>query len=116
MMTFIMVLDSVLGIVMLGFTGWNWFLACYGNTTIEFFTANMPSRGKGSRKPHPLSFNSIDDNIYRVFGTQKFFRVLSPSLRNVPFTGLEWSFMFKDMGLDIDGYPVNTATSDLETQ
>ena len=51
-----------------------------------------------------LRFESISDNLYRIFGTHKFFRIFSPSFRNVPFTGLEWSFRFKDEGYDCDGY------------
>ena len=31
------------------------------------------------------------------------FRILSPSLRNVPFTGLEWSFKYMDEGYNYDG-------------
>ena len=56
-----------------------------------------------------LSFDQITDNIYRVFGTHKLFRVLSPSLRNVPFTGLEWSFWYKDSGFDANGYEFPSA-------
>ena len=29
--------------------------------------------------------------------------VLSPSLRNVPFTGVEWSYQSKDLGYDERG-------------
>jgi hypothetical protein len=44
------------------------------------------------------AFQTVSDNLYRVFGTHKFFRILSPSMRNVPFTGLEWAFMLSDLG------------------
>ena len=94
-----MILDAILGIVMIAFTGWNWILACNGRTTIEFWTVfDM------DKKRAPLQFSSIKDNLYRVFGTYKLLRVLSPSLRNVPFTGLEWSFWLKDNGYDANGY------------
>lgn len=49
---------------------------------------------------------TVSDNLYRVFGTYKIFRVLSPSFRNVPFTGLEWSFKFKDEGYDCEGFSI----------
>ena len=39
MMSFIFILDVVLGVAMLGFTVWNWGLALYGNTTIECFNS-----------------------------------------------------------------------------
>ena len=93
------ILDAVIAVVMLVFLVWNWFLACQGNTTIEFWTgANGSVKDKAN-----LRFENISDNLYRVFGTYKTFRILSPSMRNVPFTGLEWSFWFKDDGYDENG-------------
>ena len=50
-----------------------------------------------------MRFKTVSDNLYRIFGTHKFIRIFSPSFRNVPFTGLEWSFRFKDEGYDCDG-------------
>ena len=35
------------------------------------------------------------------------FRIFSPSFRNVPFTGLEWSFKYRDEGFDCEGYKLN---------
>ena len=35
------------------------------------------------------------------------FRIFSPSFRNVPFTGLEWSFKFRDEGFDCEGYKLD---------
>jgi len=94
---FLLILDIVLGIVLIGFNGWNWFLAFIGKTTIEYWTDE-----KGEAE---LNFDQSKDNLYRVFGTHKILRILSPSLRNVPFTGLEWSFYFKDNGFDCNGKP-----------
>ena len=37
LMTFLSILDLVLCIVMALFTGWNWFLAIFGSTQIEFW-------------------------------------------------------------------------------
>ena len=99
MMNFIMILDAILCVVMAGFTGWNWMLAFNGKTTIEFWTVFDKDKRRAE-----LSFENYQDNIYRVFGTYKLLRVLSPSTRNVPFTGLEWSFWFKDSGYDTNGY------------
>ena len=50
-----------------------------------------------------MSFDSAEDNLFEVFGTHKLLRVLSPSLRNVPFTGIEWSFLLSDLGFDQRG-------------
>ena len=85
---------------MLIFSVWNWFLAIFGSSTIEF----MKNEGIGHNKNEAkLRFDTMSDNLYRVFGTHKFFRMFSPSFRNVPFTGLEWSFNYKDGGYDCDG-------------
>jgi hypothetical protein len=92
---FCLILDLILGGALLGFNLWNWYLAVNGRTTIEQFTSN--------RHDVELNFNLTSDNLYRIFGTFKLLRVLSPSLRNVPFTGLEWSYFFRDKGLDCDG-------------
>lgn len=91
---FILILDCVLCIVLIAFNGWNWFLAFNGKTTIEFWS---------DQSGVELSFSNASDNLYRVFGTFKMLRILSPSLRNVPFTGLEWSYYFKDEGFDCNG-------------
>ena len=115
MMNFILILDIILCIVMTGFTLWNWGLIIVGKTTIELWSDNFSSEDGDHIK---LSFDTVSDNMYRVFGTHKMFRVLSPSLRNVPFTGLEWSFWYKDSGYDVDGLkriPSNRPDLEMET-
>ena len=102
MMNFIVILDTILGVVMAGFTVWNWLLACKGRTTIEVWTIFDSDKNLA-----PLGFDNYKDNLFRVFGTHKILRVLSPSTRNVPFTGLEWSFWFKDHGYDALGYALD---------
>ena len=100
MMTFLSVLDVILFLTMLGFSFWNWFLAIFGTTSIEFW------RGEGfgvDKNEAKYRFDTISDNLYRIFGTHKLLRILSPSFRNVPFTGLEWSFRLKDEGFLCDG-------------
>jgi hypothetical protein len=42
------------------------------------------------------SFESVRDNLFVIFGTYKPIRILSPSLRALPFSGVEWSFVLKD--------------------
>lgn len=39
--TFIAILDLVLSVVMLGFNGWNWYLAVCGYSSIEFWGAML---------------------------------------------------------------------------
>ena len=111
LMSFVGILDFVLFFTMLGFAVWNWFLAFYGSTTIEFWKAD----GLGiDKREASLKFPRVSDNLYRVFGTHKFFRIFSPSFRNVPFTGLEWSFKFKDEGYDCDGLLADSRDRDFE--
>ena len=104
-MTFLTILDAIGFFIMVLFTIWNWFQAIFGSTTIEF----LKQRGIGIHKNEAqLRFSTVSDNLYRIFGTHKLFRILSPSFRNVPFTGLEWSFRYKDEGYDCDGLKIET--------
>ena len=111
-LNFCIFLDFSLALVMFAFTVWNWFLAAQGNTTIEFWTGYS---GIASGERANLRFETVSDNLYRVFGTHKWFRILSPSMRNVPFTGLEWSFWFKDEGYDENGKVIKTLDPEIAT-
>lgn len=37
LMSFLVILDSVMSVILVGFNGWNWFLALTGMSTIEFW-------------------------------------------------------------------------------
>jgi hypothetical protein len=51
---------------MLGFNGWNWYLAMTGFSTIEFFgVISQPDDGQ----KYDFNFKSVRDNMYKVFGT-----------------------------------------------
>ena len=100
LMTMVSVIDLIMFIVASAFSLWSWFLAFVGSTTIEFW------RGEGTGlydKEAILRFDTISDNMFRIFGTHSLIRVLSPSMRALPFTGLEWSFWLRDAGYDCDG-------------
>ena len=62
------------------------------------------------------SFDNVRDNLFVVFGTYKLFRILSPSMRALPFSGLEWSFVLKDLGYDEMGYRWEGYAIDQENQ
>ena len=79
------------------FNGWNWFLALSGYTSIEWWTECLQDKAD-DKQYFCFSFSSINDNLFRIFGTNKLFRILSPSFRNVPFTGVEWAFLMQDLG------------------
>lgn len=95
--SFLMILDVVLFVVMIAFNCWNWYLALVGYSTIEWWTECLQEPAK-DKQYHKFPFNRVNDNLFKVFGTYKLFRVLSPSMRNVPFTGLEWAFLMRDLG------------------
>lgn len=97
-MSFMMILDIVIGIVLFFFNAWNWYLALFGKSQIEFWGAQS---GRGA----PVDFNFKDpfDNIFKTFGTYSIIKMLSPSLRSLPFTGVEWSYKMKDLGYNEQG-------------
>ncbi len=99
-MSFITILDFALLVVMLGFNGWNWYLAMTGFSTIEFF--GSVSRTDSGEK-YDFNFSTIRDNLYKTFGTHGIFAIFSPSLRNVPFSGIEWSYQMRDLGFNEKG-------------
>lgn len=53
--------------------------------------------------PYDFSFDLVRDNLFNIFGTYKLARQFSPSLRQVPLSGLEWSFVLKEKGIAEDG-------------
>lgn len=101
-LSFLVILDLSLAGVLVAFNGWNWFLALTGYTTIEFWS-NMSLTSSEKRETFDYSFGNVSDNLYAIFGTHKIFRILSPSLSNSPFTGIEWSFVLHDEGYDNEG-------------
>jgi hypothetical protein len=101
-LSFLVILDFSLCGVLAAFNGWNWFLALTGYTTIEFWS-NMSLDAKEKAETFDYSFGNASDNLFAIFGTHKIFRILSPSLRNSPFTGLEFSFVLHDEGYDCEG-------------
>lgn len=101
-LSFLVILDFALAGVLIAFNGWNWFLALTGNTTIEFWS-NLSMSNRDKTNNFDFSFTNATDNLFAIFGTHKLLRIMSPSLRNPPFTGIEWSFVLKDEGYDCDG-------------
>lgn len=95
-MSFLLVLDAALIVMLFIFNVWNWFLASSGLTTLEFI--GQVSGHKTNR--YDYSFSRARDNLFKVFGTKSYFAVLSPSLRNNAFTGIEWSFQMLDIGFN----------------
>ena len=81
------------------FLVWQWYLAISGTTTIEFWKYHSSYVSV----PYDFSFDYVHDNLFNIFGTYKLVRALSPSLRQVPLTGLEWSFILKERGVSEDG-------------
>ena len=84
---------------MVFFMVWHWYLALSGTTTIEFWKYHASYVSV----PFDFSFDLVRDNLFLIFGTYKLVRQFSPSLRQVPLTGLEWSFLLKEKGIAEDG-------------
>jgi len=64
-MSFIVILDIALIIVLLGFNVWNWFLAFSGLSTLEF----MAQFTGYKRNSYDYSFKNVRDNLFKIFGT-----------------------------------------------
>jgi len=111
-LSFLVILDFALFAVLVGFNGWNWFLALTGYTTIEFWSNLSLSKFDASHE-FDFAFKSVWDNLYAIFGTHKPVRILSPSLRSPPFNGIEWCFVLKDEGYDDDGVRIKSG-NDIE--
>lgn len=109
---FLYILNSALLTALGLFNVFSWYLAVNGTMTIEFWqkaTGKKEGEPEPSQEIHPenYGFNSIKDNLFMLFGTYKYMRILSPSLRNVPLTGLEWSFLTWNQGYNEFGYRPN---------
>ena len=96
---------SVLGVsslvIEIFFAGWNWFLAFNGNTTLEFWADRTEYMLEGGIKDY--SFGNWRKNIFNVFGTTNLFKILFiPSIKKLPFSGLELS-RFVDNSFFIEG-------------
>ena len=96
---------SVLGItsifIELFFTGWNWFLALNGNTTLEFWADKTDFELDGGIKDYSLG--NWRNNLFYIFGTRNLFKMLFiPSVKKLPFSGLEVS-KFVDQQFYIEG-------------
>lgn len=96
-MVFLVLMDTVLIVIMFCFNVYNWGIAIYGLSTIEFIGHLT---GNTKKATFNYCFEAKRDNLFKVFGTQNYFAMLSPSLRDLPLTGLEWSFQMKDLGFD----------------
>ena len=97
-LSFLFILNSALCCCLVFFNGWNWWLALSGHTTIEFW--KMATGGDPQYEEYDYKFDNYSDNLFILFGTTKWIRILSPSLRNVPLTGLEFSYILRNRGFD----------------
>jgi hypothetical protein len=88
---FVTILAGVGFLLMVFFNSWNWFLIINGNTTIEYWTRK--SGVFSSQTPiKDFSLPNWRDNLFMVFGTRSLLRAMFiPSIRKLPFSGLEWT-------------------------
>lgn len=103
-------MDVSLTAVLVGFNVWNWYLALSGFTTVEF----MKRFHLRTDDVYDFSYDTIKDNLFVIFGTHKLLRIFSPSLRALPFSGIEFSFQMKDDGYNEEGIIWNDSSEDEE--
>lgn len=103
---------SIAGVlILIFFNSWNWFLALQNATTIEFF--GQKSGMNVSNGIDKFDFGDIKQNLFYVFGTKNVFEILFvPSIKKLPFSGLEWSRHF-DRNFHIDGIVDVNDTDDI---
>lgn len=98
-MNFLVITDGLLLLVLSTLNMWHWALAMTGLTTVDILCgSNLPKSSSTSQRKQRLTFKNVSDNLFRVFGTHSFFSILSPSLRAMPFSGVEWTFQARDLG------------------
>ena len=95
---------SVLGIsslvIEIFFSGWNWFLAFRGCTTLEFWADRTDFALEGGIRDY--SFGHWRKNLFYIFGTESLIKILFvPSIKKLPFSGLELS-KFVDQRFSIE--------------
>ena len=95
----------VLGIISLivesFFSGWNWFLALNGYTTLEFWADKTNFEIDGGIRN--FSFGHWKKNLFYIFGTENIIKLLFlPNFRKLPFSGLEFS-RYVDKNFFVDG-------------
>ena len=98
-LNWLLLMNFFLFFVIMMFIVWQWYLAFSGTTTIEFWKYHSSY----VTVPFDFSFDLVRDNLFNIFGTYKLIRQFSPSLRQPPLTGLEWSFLLKELGIEEDG-------------
>jgi palmitoyltransferase len=107
---FLKYLDYILTVIMFMFTVFNWYTAMTGQTIIEW-----QQRFRDKEKRYDFRLSRWSDNLYIIFGTTKLFRIISPSMRNVPLNGIEWAFLMKELGYEQTGKPIQkTLEKDVE--
>ena len=94
-------LNVSLVVVLIGFNAWNWWMACSGLTTIEAWQKFHLQVGE---LMYDYSYATVRDNLFIIFGTTKLLRILSPSMRSLPLSGVEFSYLVKEAGYEEDGF------------
>lgn len=98
LMNFLFITDALLLVILCTLNMWHWSLAMTGITTVDVLCGADGVKSGGERKKQRLTFKNVRDNLFRVFGTHSIIAILSPSLRAMPFSGVEWTFQARDLG------------------
>ena len=74
------------------FNIWQWSLAAWGATTIEFWGRLL----KDDHKRMNFSYKSVWNNLYIIFGTKNVFWMLVPQVgKRLPVDGVFWDDLEK---------------------
>ena len=89
-------------IIELFFSGWHWYLALDGNTTIEYWSKR--SDYEIFKGIDDYSFGSRKKNIYYIFGTTNIFKIFfGLNIKKLPFSGLEISkYLDPEFSIDLN--------------
>jgi len=80
--------NFAVSIVLMMFSVWNWYLAVKGQTVIEFMQ-------KREQENEEFTFESSvwKENLFVIFGTTNWIEMMLPVHRQLPLSGLEWTYM-----------------------
>ncbi len=101
--SFYMILTSIGAFLSFILSLWNWFLVLKGKTVLELFT-NQSSQFINSYNGICFSLQSYKNNLYITFGTRNILMAFIPSIKQLPFTGLEFTKIFFNKYNPLDSY------------
>ena len=102
-------LSIILGVIMVGFNWWSWYLCFIGYSTIEFMRFYL---NKFNVQTLPslegIKLSNMKENILKTFGTSSLLLMLFPSIRDLPFLGHEWTLEVIELESELQKHDTNS--------